>query len=157
MCSSDLTMFQSSPNPFFSQDNYLSQLNCTIASSNSPNNSQETELPVFDFSSWEENLKRDCCVKKCLVSATKEDLIHFKQCYSSLEKNQQELMLLSLLQSYRKPRTGTKREHLEYRLYPFGELCRISFMVLFGVSNNRLVALINHLKVNGVISRKHGN
>lgn len=150
-------MFQASPNPFFSQDKHLSQLNCTLETICSVQSTQETQLSIVNFSSWTENLNRNCCKKECLKNAQDNDLLKFKTYYSSLSKEQQEIMTLSLLQSYRKVRQGDQREHYEYYLHPFGSLCRNSFIKLFGISDTKLIALSKHLKLNGVVPRKHGN
>jgi len=150
-------MSYSSPNPFFSQDNMLSQLNNSIVTPSQPIVHPEDVVPSFDISSWVENvISSSCCSKKCTKELDKDELVKLKENYLSLSKREQEVMLLSLLQSFKKSRIGNQESYL-YRLYPFDRICRNSFRLLFGLSNGRLASLCNHLKQNGIVCRVHGN
>ena len=91
----------SSQNPFFSQDPVLSQIDCLIVPiSNHTINTDEVH--ITDYSSWVEKvINGSCCSKSCLNNINKESLLQTKLQFASLSKNQQELVLLSLLQSFR--------------------------------------------------------
>jgi len=151
-------MSQSSPNPFFSQDRRLSQLDYSITSVCTPILSQQDDIQSFDISSWVENVvETNCCSKLCMSNVDKDDLTKLKETHLSLSKQQQELVILTLLQSFKKSRKENHRESFVYSVYPFGTICRNSFRSIFGISNGVLVTLCNHLKQNGITPRIHGN
>jgi hypothetical protein len=83
-------------------------------------------------------------------------LVTFQRNVRTLDKQQLELYVFGILQSCRVIGVRRQKERVQYRLHPFGALCRDAFRTLFGLSHQRLIALVAHLRDHGAVARVHG-
>ena len=112
------------------------------------------------ISESEENISVRCsCKEECLKTFNKVDIQEHIYSLKEVEKSENELLVMAILQRYRNEETRKgKRRRARYRyMYGGKQVCKEVFCYVNDIGKKTLKALIKHVNTNGVVPRIHKN
>ena len=146
-------------NSFHSQDSTI-EFGMEVAVP--PTESLSSDSPSDSSASSEMNLDRwvqkclesSCCKNNCFSTTTADGLLQFQIKYRQVSKNEKDVFIKGILLSSHTIQNGRNLK-FQYNVFPFENLCRKAFCLLFHISNQKLQNIINDMDT--FCSRKHGN